>query len=258
MIRKVLFLFIAAAAVLCAANFRLYMKDGAYEVVKEYKLAGDRVSFYSVDRSEWEEVPAALVDVKRTEAEAASRKETIDKAAKEISDEDAAARELQKEILQIPQDAGVYSLENGTLRIFRLADAYVHNAKGRNLLSAMSPIPMIPGKATLEIAETHSMAIVKDPRPTFYFQQGINGAQFGIVKLTPKGGTVRVVEQITIMPVVKESAEERQSVEVFTKQLTDGGLFKVWPQEPLAKGEYAFVEYTEGKINARVWDFRIE
>ena len=58
--------------------------------------------------------------------------------------------------------------------------------------------------------------------------------------------------------MVNEIVEERDSVEIFTKQLTDGGLNKIWPQEPLAKGEYAVVEYEEGKSDPRVWGFRIE
>ena len=48
---------------LSAANLKLYFKDGSYQLVREYKVASDRISFYSVDREEWEEVPAALVDL---------------------------------------------------------------------------------------------------------------------------------------------------------------------------------------------------
>ena len=58
------------------------------------------------------------------------------------------------------------------------------------------------------------------------------------------------------LPVV--TPEERDAVEIFSKQLTENGLYKIWPQEPLAKGEYAVVEYEEGKSDPRVWDFRIE
>jgi hypothetical protein len=58
--------------------------------------------------------------------------------------------------------------------------------------------------------------------------------------------------------VTKESAEARDLVPTFTKQLSENGLYKIWPQDPLGKGEYAIVEYTEGKINTQIWDFRIE
>jgi hypothetical protein len=40
-------------------------------VVREYSVNGDTVKFYSIDRSDWEEVPASLVDLKKTEVEVA-------------------------------------------------------------------------------------------------------------------------------------------------------------------------------------------
>ena len=64
-------LFLAFAA--WAANIKLYLKDGGYHLVREYQVQPDRVRFYSVERSEWEEIPLDLVDLKRTEAEAAAR-----------------------------------------------------------------------------------------------------------------------------------------------------------------------------------------
>jgi len=254
-----LWAFLAAGALspLNAANIRLYMQDGGSELVREYKVEGDRVKFYSVQRSEWEEVPAALIDLKRTETEAAAKKEALDRTSRQISEEDAAERELQKEIMKIPQDSGVYLLENDQLRIFKLADAYVHTNKGRSILKAVSPIPLISGKAALEIPEAHSPNIVRDSRPEFYIQLALTGARTAIVKLTPKG-SVRIVEQITIQPVIEMPLEERDEVKTFSKQLTESGLFRIWPQEPLPKGEYAVIEYTEGKIDARIWDFRIE
>lgn len=250
--------FIALAFVSClnAANFKLYMKDGTFQLVREYKVEGDRVKFYATERGEYEEIPSELVDLKRTDAESSAKRATIEKQAKEISEEDAARRDLQKEILKIPQDSGAYMLENDQLRIFKLADASVHNPKGRNLLSALSPLPMIPGKATLEMNLDHSENIVKEARPEFYLQlSGENS--FALVKLTPKGG-VRIAERITIVPVSKEVIEERDVIQTFSKQLTESGLYKIWPQEDLPKGDYALMEYREGKIDGRFWDFRIQ
>jgi hypothetical protein len=71
------------------------------------------------------------------------------------------------------------------------------------------------------------------------------------------GKGIRVVEKLTIVPVSKETVEERQSVEVFTRQMPGNGLYKIWPQASLEKGEYAVVQFTEGKINLQVWDFSI-
>jgi len=115
----------------------------------------------------------------------------------------------------------------------------------------------VAGKATLETQGEHSELVIKEPRPEFYLQLSSPTDSIAIVKLTPKGG-VRIVERIRVEPVVNIATEERDSVEIFSKQLTDSGLYKIWPQEELPKGEYAVLDFTEGKIDARVFDFRIE
>ena len=33
------------------------------------------------------------------------------------------------------------------------------------------------------------------------------------------------------------------------------GLYKIWPEKHLTPGQYAVVEYTEGKVNIQIWDF---
>ena len=63
-----------------------------------------------------------------------------------------------------------------------------------------------------------------------------------------------MVERLTIVPLTKEVVEEQDEVEVFRKQVDDG-VFRVWPVKPLEAGEYAVIEYTEGKVNIQVWDF---
>ena len=55
------------------ANLKLYLRDGNYHIVREYQVQGDRVRYYSVERSDWEEIPLELVDLKRTEAEVKER-----------------------------------------------------------------------------------------------------------------------------------------------------------------------------------------
>ena len=75
--RKLLFVVLVFGITLSAANFKLYLKDGGFQLVREYTVEGDRVKYYSVDRSDWEEIPADLVDLKRTDAEAGARKSAL-------------------------------------------------------------------------------------------------------------------------------------------------------------------------------------
>ena len=71
--RKYLLALLILACAAWAANVKLYMKDGTYHVVREYQVQTDRVHFYSVERSDWEDIPLDLIDLKRTQSEAGER-----------------------------------------------------------------------------------------------------------------------------------------------------------------------------------------
>ncbi|HUI78545.1 MAG TPA: hypothetical protein VLY24_11520 [Bryobacteraceae bacterium] len=252
-------LFVALALLVVtawAANIRLYMKDGSYHLVREYKVESDRVRFYSVERSEWEEMPLDLIDLDKTRGEENQRKEELQKETKALSEEDQAERRLQKEVMQIPQNPGVYWMEGGQAKALPQAESTVHTNKGRSVLQKLAPLPVVSGKATLELNNPHSMNIFTNREQEFYFQLS-EVERFAIWRLKPKG-PVRIVENLTYMPVTKEVVEEPEAVEILQQQLTPDGLYKVWPKEPLDPGEYAIVEYTEGKLNEQIWDFAIK
>jgi hypothetical protein len=245
---------LCVSTLLLGANFKLYLRDGNYHVVREYKVEGDRVRYYSVERSDWEEVPVKLVDLKKTEGELAEHAATLAEESKLLAEEDKAVRSQQKEITKIPQDPGVYALDGEMkLRIFKQAESKAHNAKGRSILKALSPVPLVPGKATIEIDGERSQALVDSDRPDLFIQLSAE-ERFGIIRLTASKG-VRIAERVTIVPVTKEAMEEMDEIEIFRKQLTESGLFKIWPTKPLEPGEYAVIQFTSGKLNAQMWDF---
>ena len=105
--RKYLLAFVFFVTAAWAVNVKLYLKDGSFHVVREYKVEADRVRYYSTERSEWEEIPLDLVDLKKTQTEQADRQEKLEKDAKVISAEEKVEREIQKQITRIPQNPGV-------------------------------------------------------------------------------------------------------------------------------------------------------
>lgn len=249
-------LFALFTAPILSASVKLYTTDGSYQLVREYQVNGDRVKFYSVERNEWEEVPTALVDLKKTDAEASAQKAALDQRDKQFDEEEQAAKAERADLAKIPQDSGVYRLEDGVLRTFPVADITVRTKKGQSILKILTPLPIIEGKATVELKGEHSANTVKENRPEFFFQLD-KQESFALIKLTPGKG-IRIVEQIEIMPISNENTETRTAIPIFNKQLPGDNFYKVWPQEPLAAGEYAWIEYLEGKVEMRVWDFRIE
>jgi hypothetical protein len=252
--RRVLGALIIFAVSAFAANLRLYLKDGTYQIVREYAVQQDRVHYYSVERSDWEDIPLELVDLKRTEGEIAARKSAVVEESKVVAAEENVVREQRQEVSKIPQDPGVYQLIDGKeLRILHLAESKVHNDKRRSVLKAMSPVPMVSGKATVEVDNPHSNYNVESNTPEFFIQLS-EEQQFGIIHLVPHDN-VRIAEKVTIIPVTKQFVEEPEEVEIFRTQTAANGLYKIWPQKPIEPGEYAVVEYTPGKMNMQIWDF---
>lgn len=239
---------------LWAANVKLYLKDGEYQIVREYQVLEDRVRYFSIERSDWEELPLELVDLARTKKEAETRAATLAAEAKAEDEEAAAIRAERKEIAQIPQENGVYLIGEGKLTPLKQADVTIASDKKRTVLKVLSPIPIVPGKSTVEIAGEASEFRVPTNRPEFYFRMSMQ-ERLAIVKLDRKKN-VRLVENVTKMPVSDEILEEPKLVPTFKKQIGDQ-LFKIWPEEPLEAGEYAVLEYTEGAANPQVWDFGV-
>lgn len=249
---RVVLLMLLLAAGAWAATLRLYLKDGTYQIASEYKVLQDRVRFYSTERGEWEEIPLEMVDLKRTEAEINKRQEMERSEAKATAEEEKAEREARKEVQHVPMEFGAFWVDGDLLKPMKPAESKVVSNKRRTVLKVLSPIPVVTGKATLELDGTAAQLRVTQERPEFYIRLSAE-ERFGIIKLTPKKDA-RVVENLTIIPISKEVIEEQQQVETFRQQLGEG-LYKIWPQKPLEPGEYAVVQYTEGKVNVQVWDF---
>lgn len=253
MLRAILVLLVAVLT-LPAATVRLYLKDGSYHSVREYEKKSDRVRYFSTERGEWEEIPLELVDLKKTEDEIAKQSADRREEAKLADAEEKAEREQRREIERIPWEAGVFTVEGENVTTLKQAESKVVSNRRRSILKAMSPIPVVSGKATVELDGVKSALALPKDRPEFYIRL-VAEERFAIIRLTPTK-TSRIVQKWTIVPVTKEIAEETEIIETFRQQLADG-LYKIWPTKPLTPGEYAVVEYTEGKGNIQVWDFSV-
>lgn len=254
-VRAVLLLF-AAASLLCAETFKLYLKDGGFQVTREYQIEGDRVRYYSTERGEWEEIPKELIDLDKTERERKAKGDELVKQAREQDEEEKAVRALQREIAAIPMNAGAYYKQDQKVAALPSADYQIVTDRKRKTLQVLSPIPLVAGKASVVIKGEHSTFLVHEERPDFYIRL-TKEERFGIISLTPKKN-VRVVENISIAPVVKVASEERKQMATFEQDLGNG-LYKIWPEKPLPPGEYALVEFADREdkddIELLIWDF---
>ena len=254
---RVLTLLFLSAVLLLGDTFKLYLKDGGFHMTREYKRDGDRITYYSTERGEWEEIPVELVDLEKTESERKAKTQAEAQSAHLEDEEEKAERALRKELASIPQEPGAYFMRGKTVDKLQLADYQVITNKKRKALQYLSPVPLVPGKAVVVIKGERSKFTVGDERPEFYFRRD-KQTRFTIVKVTPTKKDTRIVESLSIAAVVNMPSEERKEMPVFTQDM-GGGLFKVWPEKPLDAGEYAIVQFGDSEdpseIDLLVWDF---
>ncbi len=253
---RVILLLLVAALALLGDTFKLYLKDGGYHMVREYQVQGDRIRYYSTERGDWEEMPSELVDLKKTEAEQKGRTEQLTHELRAEAEEEKAERDLRKEIASIPMNSGAYFKRADKIESLPSAEYQIVTDKKRKVLQVLSPVPLVPGKASVVIKGERAAFIIADERPEFYLRLA-QEERFGIISLTPKKN-VRVVENISILPVVKQADESRKQMATFEQDLGNG-LYKVWPEKPLVAGEYALVEFADSQdatdIELLIWDF---
>ena len=255
MARRILAFLLTAAMLLWGAEIRLYLKEGGYHVVREYKVLEDRVRYYSSERGDWEEIPLELVDLKRTERELANKQEAERKQAVLDDEEEKFERAQAAEIARIPQDPGVYLAQTGDVLALKRAELKVVTNKGRSILKAITPIPVVTGKALVEMDGERSAVVVRGDRPTFYLRTDM-ADRFGLVRCEVRKNA-RLLERWEIAPVVNIVQATRNEIELFRQEMHPG-LYKIWPQKPIEPGEYAVIQYTEGEGNTQAWDFRLE
>ncbi len=240
-----------------AADVKLYLKEGGFHTVREYEVKPDRIRFFSTERGEWEEIPLELVDLKKTQGEVERKAQAAVKQKEADRAERDAERQQRREIAAVPEDAGVYWIDGANLVALKPAEVKVVTNRRRSIVKAMSPIPIVAGKATLEMDGAKSAREMAQNRPEFYFRIS-QPERFTIVRCLPGKSKEpsRIVQNWSLIPVTKEIVHEHVEVPVFRHQVGED-LYKVWPQETVAPGEYAFIQFTEGKGSVQVWDFTV-
>ena len=193
-----------------AKNHRLILKDGSYQLVRQYTIAGDRVRYLSLERGDWEEMPTDLVNWDATRKwerdHATPTGEEPSPAMKEAADvdkEEADERTLEKarmpEVatgLELPDEDGVFALDNfqGTPELVELTPVDLNmNAKVRHGISTLNPLAA--SKASLELEGEHAKVHLHVNDPAIYLSLGVNEDKEPVLShpMTVNTGTAKAV-----------------------------------------------------------------
>ncbi len=246
------------------AAIKLYLKDGTYQLVKSYRVHGDRVSYYSLERSEWEEVPVALVDFETTKR--IGQQEELEKS-KELEQ----ARELGKQRLEVkensgfeiapgfrlPEEEGVFAFDGARIIHLLQSSGEVVTDKKRLALAMALPGPLLKNRSLVMLPGAKAAVRIQTMRPVFYIQAADGWGKRAELIPVRTHKESRVLETVNSGIGVGKSGEVRSSLPVEREQLAPG-LFRLKPTQPLELGEYALAELIQQKLNLDVWDFGID
>jgi hypothetical protein len=260
-----LLLSVLAAPRVVWATLKLCMKDGTYQMVSSYEVQGDRVRYFSVERSEWEEVPTSLVDfdaTKRAQEEAKAAEKKRLEEAKQIDQERFYKPPNQgMEVapgIRLPGDDGVFTVDGRRLvRLVQSAGELVTDKKRAAMVLAV-PLPIVKTRSLVVLEGAKAPIRLNDPLPVFYVQSADGlGAKLELVRLKP-GKESRVVEEVEASRGKSgKTTEERTMVSLERKQVAPN-LYTLKPLQPLEAGEYALGELVGEKLSLDVWDFGYE
>jgi hypothetical protein len=245
---------------------KLILTDGTFQLAREYKVEGDRVRYWSLERSQWEEIPTNLVDWEAThkdEAEQAAHDAEL-KAKIHASQMAQLTKEIDvdrsleiKPGLFLPDAVGFYALDrNKLIREMKQSTAEVKTSTGREVEKIMTGVSMIPSKKTMDIPGERAALRLATAEPEFFMRPADSREpRFRLLRAQVKGGR-RIIDNISIHFT---GQEKHNATEIEIQTWTPAtGVFRYTVDQRLEPGEYAFVETTDEGTSGYVWDFGID
>lgn len=262
---------------------KLMLKDGSFQLVRSYEQTGDRVRYYSVERDQWEVIPASLVDWDATKRAEATQEKTAAALLEKVHIQESAAKaetpvDVDESLLVapgvfLPDGEGMFALEGKAVKRLGQVGSEEKTDKKTVLKQILSPIPVVPSKHNIEIPGERAKVRITTATPEFYLREapagpnnpdsavwrsgreGVDGPDVVLVRAKVKGHK-RLLESVRSM-FGQEISEERNDIVTQRWELAPD-VFRFTLSAPLPPGEYALAEILQDGLNLYVWDFGVD
>ena len=253
---------------------KLYLKDGTFQLIREYQVEGDRVRYYSLDSGQWEEIPASLVDWDATKKEAEQEQQQtaaiIKKAQKEEVEQNAEPLDIDASIqiaptVFLPDGAGLFLFDGKTIQRMAQIDTQGDLNKGKFIEKVLVPIPIVPTRSDIYVPGARAKFRTAAGEPEFYLRTTQpDQPEIDLVRTKVEKGKRRIEH---LDQFAGERSATRDSIPIHLMQMSDG-VFRVIVEKDLPPGEYAVLEVlrgavgetaeNRGELNLYVWDFGVD
>jgi hypothetical protein len=261
---------------------KLVLKDGSFHIVRSYQRSADRVRYFSLERGEWEEIPAAMVDWEATQkAEDETAKQSAALVEKlhrqELAGKIAAPLDVDASLqvgngIFLPPGEGMFAIEGHSVKRLEQAGAEVRNDKKQIFKQIISPVPIVPSKQNVEIPGSKAKLRISSANPEFYLREappdpdrvtpiqkssrpGEEGPEVELLHATVKGHKRRLESMKSLFGIDLGAQQKLVSMQRWD---VAPNVFRFTLSEPLPPGEYALAEVLPDGINLYVWDFGVD
>jgi hypothetical protein len=245
---------------------KLLLKDGNFQLVREYKIDGDRVRYYSLDSSQWEEMPAALVDwdaTKNAEAEESRRDAAV--VAKVDTEERARRAEMKLDIdasleaapgVFLPPGEGLFVFDGKAILQLAQAATAENLSKKQLLKQVLVPVPIVPTRHTVTIGGARARLRLKNGQSEFYMRTADGREPEMELVRAHIHGDERQIENLD--QLFGETHATRDSISMQRWAIAPG-VSRFTLSQTLPPGEYVFMEIVQGQgTSLFVWDFGVD
>jgi hypothetical protein len=245
---------------------KLMLKDGSYELVREYDIQGDRVRYYSIDQSQWEVIPTAIVDWNATK-EAATEEEKsqaslLSKVQKQEDEHNAlpaldidASLEVAPGIF-LPPGEGLFVFNGKSVLQVPQAQTDSQISKRRFLERVLVPVPIVPSLHVISIPGKHAKFRLNSGQPEFYLRTAdASEPDVELIRAKVRGG------QRQIMNLDELMGDQHTTSDTLSMQrwVIAKGVYRYTLGQKLPRGEYVMAEIIPNQgMSLYVWDFGVD
>jgi hypothetical protein len=261
---------------------KLVLTDGTFHIVRSYERSADRVRYFSLERGEWEEIPAAMVDweaTQKAEGETAKQSAVLlekihrqELAAQKVAPLDVDASLPVGEGMFLPPGEGMFAIEGHSVKRLEQMGAAVRTDKKQVFKQIISPVAIVPNKHNVEILGARAKLRVTSASPEFYLREappdpdrvtpiqkssrpGETGPEVELLHATVKGNKRRLESMKSLYGIDLATEQKVVSMQRWDVAPT---VFRFTLSEALPPGEYALAEVLPDGINLYVWDFGVD
>jgi hypothetical protein len=245
---------------------KLMLKDGSFQLVREYEVDGDRVRYFSIDQRDWEEIPASLVDWDATKKiatdEQARKAALIAKvhAAEVARRADAMDIDASIEIAPkvfLPSGDGLFEFDGKAIYPLTQAEADMKFSKTQMLKQVLIPVPIVPTRHTISLRGTRAKFRLKSAQTEFYMRTA-DGREPQLDLIRAKvHGDKRDLENLDEL-FKEQAATGKISIPIQRWEIAHG-VYRFTLGAALEPGEYAMAEVVQGGATSLYfWDFGVD